>query len=233
MDIQNMMDAEGVNSGHIPMTTPFVGAYVSGTGGVPWNAAELSRFPAARTVRIYQGAGTYPGVSGYDFMDVETHAVTPAQCASEFGKRCIAGIEYTGIYATRDNLTACVAAIEALPANEKAGFVYAWLADWNLSEVSANALLGTNISGAVIVAVQWASPSSNPHTLVPGTEDTLSQLNIDLSVIDADAFPFPVKTPPPPPPPGVTMSGLVVWESINAPFQSREVTSTDNGKTWA
>ena len=32
------------------------------------------------------------------------------------------------------------------------------------------------------MAVQWASPTSNPNTIVPGGTQTLADANIDISV---------------------------------------------------
>lgn len=55
-----------------------------------------------------------------------------------------------------------------------------WLADWNLNEAGALDYLGTHPD---TVAVQWASPSSNPGTIVPGTGGrSIRSLNVDLSV---------------------------------------------------
>jgi hypothetical protein len=52
-----------------------------------------------------------------------------------------------------------------------------WVANWNLDEAEAAAQLGGDI-----VAVQWASPTSNPDTIVPGGTQTLADANIDISV---------------------------------------------------
>lgn len=48
-----------------------------------------------------------------------------------------------------------------------------------------------------IIGYQWASPSSNPATILPGTGKTLREANADLSVVNAAWMPLP--TPPPPP----------------------------------
>jgi hypothetical protein len=57
-----------------------------------------------------------------------------------------------------------------------------WLADWSLSRAQADNLLGTRLHGHKVVAVQWASPSSNPNTPLPRSSLTLRQANCDLSV---------------------------------------------------
>lgn len=46
-----------------------------------------------------------------------------------------------------------------------------------------------------IIAYQWASPTSNPNTILPGTTFTLAQANADLSVIMASFLPLPDEGP--------------------------------------
>ncbi|MGP0047848.1 MAG: hypothetical protein ACLPZR_03225, partial [Solirubrobacteraceae bacterium] len=77
-----------------------------------------------------------------------------------------------------------------------------WEADWNLSEAEATARLGTDLgNGAIIASIQFASPTSNPDTVIPGTSITLAQANADLSVtLDAwmaKAAPAPAPAKPP------------------------------------
>jgi hypothetical protein len=69
----------------------------------------------------------------------------------------------------------------AIPA-WSARHVRLWLADWSLSRAQAARLLGTRLDGHKIVAVQWASPASNPDTPLPRSSLTLEQANCDLSV---------------------------------------------------
>jgi hypothetical protein len=55
-----------------------------------------------------------------------------------------------------------------------------WLiADWNLTREQAIARLDAD---RTLVGIQWASPSSNPAAICPGSTRTLRELNIDLSV---------------------------------------------------
>jgi hypothetical protein len=49
-------------------------------------------------------------------------------------------------------------------------------------QAQADNLLGTRLHGHKVVAVQWASPSSNPNTPLPRSSLTLRQANCDLSV---------------------------------------------------
>ena len=74
-----------------------------------------------------------------------------------------------------------LAGVQAAVATADLTRVQYWLADWSLNEAEAEARLQPNLDGG-IVAVQWASPSSNPRTLVPGSSLTLAEANVDLSV---------------------------------------------------
>ena len=56
--------------------------------------------------------------------------------------------------------------------------VFYRIADWNLSEH----LAGLAAYGDVY-AGQWASPTSNPNTVIPGTNHTLATANVDLNVV--------------------------------------------------
>lgn len=233
MLIKTGIDTIGANATNIPLNTPVIGAYVSGTGPIPWTASDLSDFAKDQVVRIYQGYGTYPGVGNYDMIDVETGAVTIAQAASEVEKRVLSGYNWTIIYGTDSTISECALAIQALGNNIWAGHVYSWLADWDLSEAEATAKLGTQIHGMTCIGVQWASPSSNPNTIAPGTTKTLRELNLDLNVVDVSLLPLPGKAVSPLPPVQPAIHGLVVYESSPSTYTSKDVTSTDGGNTWA
>jgi hypothetical protein len=87
------------------------------------------------------------------------------------------------VYANRSTFPAIAAALNAAgPQDLYHRYVRLWLADWSLSSAQATALLGTHLDGHKIVAVQWASPSSNPDTPLPRSSLTLSEANCDLSV---------------------------------------------------
>lgn len=69
-----------------------------------------------------------------------------------------------------------------------------WVADWNLSEAQAVAYIEAHDD---VVGVQFASPTSNPNTLLPGAGgQTLRSANVDLSVMRAS---FWLPHPPAPP----------------------------------
>jgi hypothetical protein len=165
---------------------------------------------------------------------VESGAATPAGAVGWVKARITAGITWSTIYGTDSTLAAVKAALDAAgPAGWYSGHVNVWLADWNLSESGAAVLIGTLIHGMTCVAVQWASPTSNPRTIVPGGTATLQQANVDLSVADANWHPAPAVTPPPPPPPPpAALYGILVTGQMGNPV-ARAVKSLDNGKTWA
>jgi hypothetical protein len=232
VNVQTGMDTIGTSSGNIPTGTAFVGCYVSGEGDVPWSQEQMARFPETSLIRIYQGAGSYPGVGGYDMMDVESGAITVAQCASEGEKRVNAEYQWTIIYGTDSTLSEVSSALQALGESIWNGHFACFLANWNLNENEAEALLGTSVHGMTCVGVQWASPSSNPNTICPGTEKTLKEMNIDLSVIDASFLPI-AKAPIEPNPPGQPLIiGMVVYEPSGSDYGAKDVQSADGGKTW-
>lgn len=233
VNVATCIDTIGSRSSEIPQGTAFVGAYVSGINEVPWPLASMERFPIARVIRIYQGAGIYPGIGGYDMIDVESEAVTVAQCASEIEKRVQNDYEWTIVYGTDATLSDVATAVQALGENVWAGHILCFLADWNLNESQAEAKLGTQIHGITCVGVQWASPSSNPKTIAPGTGLSLKTLDYDLSVVDASRLPLPPKQVPTAPPAQPAITGMVVYDPLNGPYSSKDVTSIDGGKTWA
>lgn len=217
---------------HVPDIYPYIGGYCSGLDSVPWDAADWSKYRSARVIRIYQGAGAFPGVAGFDEIDVESGAVTPQQAADLVQQRVNAGITWTGIYGSDAALAETSTLIQAKGHVIWNGHVYCRLADWNLNEVQATALVGTYVHGMTCVGVQWASPESNPHTVLPGTSLTLAQANADLSVVDANWIPsggFSPPAPPPPPPPSTVLDAVLVMLPGGA---VKHVSSTDTGKTW-
>lgn len=218
-----MLDSIGSTADNIPTTTTKVAGYVTGTGGVPWSALEWTRFAKSGRVRIDQSPGAVDPL-GSDVLDVESGA-SPAAAAVDWLKARIANNRPVGaVYGSGDALTAVEAAFKAggvSPANH----LYVWLADWNLNEAEATALLGKIMYGMEVAAVQWASPSSNPSTIMPGSAMTLKQANVDLSVTLDGFFPPPIT---PPPPPVVLTAQLAA--GIAPP--ARTITSHDGGKTW-
>lgn len=230
--ITTMYDTVGTDATHIPANAADVGGYVSGSSGIEWTSAEWSRFSNARRIRIYQGNGPAPAPSEYDAIDVESGAVSPGTAAQLIDTRVKAGIHNTLVYGTDSNLALVTAETVKYGLGVWDGHVCYWLADWNLDEAGAKAKIGELIHGAVCVAVQWASPSSNPNTIVPGGTETLKAANIDLSVVDTTYIPskgWGVAPTPPKPPVPTEIKGIVVSLPSGA---THAVASTDAGKTW-
>lgn len=183
---------------------PFVGGYVSGTPDIQWTAGDWSLFGKARKIRIWQNPGAAPAIDGYDVLDVENGAVTPAEAAQEIRSRVQAGVTWTTVYGTDATLQGVAQEVQKLGKNIWIGHVNCWLADWNLNRAEAILKVGSMVHGMTCVAVQWASPTSNPNTVLGhGSTKTLREANVDLSVVDLGwtpdgAIPPPVKPPVPP-----------------------------------
>lgn len=224
-----MVDTIHADTSEVPVGVVDVGGYISGTSDIDWTAGDWSRFPNSRKFRIWQGYNAYHDIHGFDIIDVESGAVTPQGAADAVRQRVQAGIPWTTIYGGDSALAQCADLIKAMGANIWNGHVNAWLADWNLNQIEATALLKTAIHGMTCVAVQWASPSSNPNTPLPGSGLTLRQSNCDLSV--ALQYWQPSQgwdAPLPPPPPVKTYHGVLVTTDAAGDFVARQVVSTDD-----
>jgi hypothetical protein len=233
VEVATMIDTIGASAVNVPLNAAFVGMYVSGTGDVPWAPTDQVRFPVSRRVLIYQGSGSYPGVAGYHMIDIESGAVTVPVAASEVEKRVQNGFEWTICYGTDATLASLQTETSTFDDDIAVGHVYCFLADWDLNETEAEAKLGTIIHGMPCIGVQWASPSSNPLTICPGTTGDLDRLNLDLSVVDASKLPLPAAIVAPQPPAQPPITGMAVYELPNGSYTATDVTSTDGGKTWA
>ena len=167
-----MLDAIGGDADNIPATTPKVAGYVTGTGDVPWTAADWARFPQAGHVRIDQSPTLTAWATSADVADMETGAATEGTVIAQGLVRQDKGW-WSFAYVSQANLASLADAAHAAGLTR----LQYWVANWNLDEAEAAAQLGGDI-----VAVQWASPTSNPDTIVPGGTQTLADANIDISV---------------------------------------------------
>jgi hypothetical protein len=172
-----MIDATHADVTNIPQGTRKVAGYVTGTADIRWTPADWHRFPHAGHVRIDQQGD--PSLHAA-IVDCEALAATPRVAAECIRARLAAGHSRGGVYASQDTVPAVAAALKT--ASVSAAQVDLWLANWNLSKAGATALLGRKMFGLTIQAVQWASPTSNPNTRVPGSTLTLREANVDLSV---------------------------------------------------
>jgi len=202
-----MIDAMHSYVRSIPPGTKKVAGYVTGTPDVQWTAEDWNAFPDAGHVRIDQ---SYDLVQLAPVVDVEGGTASPALAAQIAKARLDAGETYAGVYASGDTVPLVAEAMNALgvPLTK----VDLWLANWNLSDAEAGALLGTVMNGFTIRAVQWASPTSNPDTPVPGSGLTLKQANVDLSVTQDAWHAYTPPVAPPGPYRHLTTAGQTIAE---------------------
>lgn len=198
-------------------TFRIVGGYVTGANdpGIEWTEAEWEAIKPAVGLRIYQGFGPVPDLWSFDELDTERGALSAQQCADIVKSRVDAGIQWTYLYGSLSYLIAAAAAIQKLGDKYWIGHVQCRLADWNLSRLDAEGYVGQFVAGMGCYAVQWASPESNPNTIMPGPSGlTLKEANVDLSVIRVDWEPTPAKgtqvtAPPPSPAPAATLTKIL------------------------
>ena len=172
-----MIDTIHADVSNIPVSTPKVAGYVTGTPDIRWTTADWDRFPHSGKVRINQDGSTdISEASVGDVADYEPGAFTEAQVLEWVKLRKHSHLA-CAVYVAESNQASLTSALRL------AGHtgVSLWVANWSLSEAEAVRLLTT--SGEYpVVAVQWASPTSNPRTLVPGSARTLAEANVDLSI---------------------------------------------------
>lgn len=227
-----MVDTTGSHADALPLHLPMYGGYITGLDGVEWTAEQFARFAGSKVLKYYQGVGPVPPIHTFDAVDVEAGAVTAQLAADIVRERVAGGIPWTTVYGTDSSLAQVSADVRAMGNAVWNGHVNCILADWNLDETEAAAKVGTLIHGMTCVGVQWASPSSNPDTVIPGTNITLRAANADLNVVDANWAPSSGFTPPPtpPPPPVLKQYGMLV--TFNTGFTGKVVSSADAGQTW-
>jgi hypothetical protein len=190
--------------------------YVTGSAGVDWPGAEWGILhPHVGLFRYDQSPDLALFASGAaDGADIERGAGTIGAFIEGARKREARGW-YSWAYIDQADHPALSGAVKAAGLHR----VQYGIANWNDSLEQATAVLGGSVA-----YVQWASPSSNPHTAVPGTGGrTLAELNCDLNA----TLPgwFARKTPPPA---KITGHGLLVLPDLTA-----RPLATADGKTWA
>ena len=168
-------DATGEHADNLPAAMGVAWAYKTGTPGIPWSPDQVDRIAASGHVyTIDQGFGS-KGPFDADEFDLEARAWTVPELIDVIAARAEKRWS-TRIYCSKIPYGMMMGALAAagllhLP-------VFFRIADWSLSEEQARATLGGNV-----YAKQWASPTSNPQTLVPGTDLTLEQAQCDLNVV--------------------------------------------------
>jgi len=179
-------DTMGIDSQHVPADPKFfrlVALYATGTNGIEATAAEIARFTNAGVgvVLIDQSPSLSvfaAGIAHVAIADVEPGAGTPTTVAEGVLAREKKGLEST-IYVSEANLQAAKDALHTSGADSN--LVSFGLANWNLSQAEAETQISSDQS---LAYVQWASPSSNPLTVLPGAGMDLAVANVDLNIAD-------------------------------------------------
>lgn len=154
-----------------------IAGYVTGTPDIRWTPQDFASIPPnCAFLRIDQSNADTPLLADARRVvkDEEPGASTIATAALVAEQRIRAG---------EDELIYCDAA--DLPGIE-------------------HAVADRGLAPGRIVAIQYASPTSNPDTLLPGTRLTLAEANADLSVILESFLPLPDLHPAPAPEPKPT-----------------------------
>jgi len=177
-----VIDTIGQNAKNIPSSAPIVAGYDTGPSWLKWTATDWARFKG-RKVHIDQEPGSR-GTS--PVSDVESGAKTIDDAIGDARIRRAKKLTTT-IYVQASRVAQVKAAVAAAGLED---WVYYWVANWALSQAEAAALLGGKN-----VAIQFASPTSNPDTVLPGSRLTLKQADCDLSVCVATWYPAPQPKP--------------------------------------
>ncbi len=194
------VDATGKNCGNIPAVAALglIALYATGTDGVEATAAEIARFKNAGVgvVLIDQTPSLSVFAAGLaDIADVEQEAGTIPTAVAAILDRQAHGRKST-IYLSYSNLDSM---ISAFTSNIDRNLVQFGVANYEWSQAQSEDLLAANASWAYC---QYGDPQSNPDTLVPGTNLTLSQAQCDIDIAKgtwADQFLLTPLTPYPTP----------------------------------
>lgn len=190
--------------------------YVTGTPDIDWPGAQWGELHAhVGLFRYDQSAGLGLFASGAaDGADIERGAGTVGSFIDAVRKREARGWP-SWAYIDQADYPALTGEVKAAALQH----VQYGIANWNDSLAQAQAQLGGSVA-----YVQWASPSSNPNTAVPGAGGkTLSELNCDLNATMPGWFALAAAKHP-------TQHGLLVTDP-GGNLTGQVVTSAD-GKTW-
>jgi|SRR5579864_791388 len=202
-----------------------IATYVTGTPDIDATSAQLARLHNLNVgVFLYDQS---PGLALYgsgaaDGADIERGAGSIGSFIDQTRKRAARGW-FSWAYIDQADYPALVDAVASAGLVDVGHHVEYGIANWGDNLARARAELGADVS-----YVQWASPSSNPSTVVPGTTRTLAELNCDLNVTVGGWF--AKRTPAPPPPAAAPAKGLLVTD-ISGNLTGQLVTSAD-GRTW-
>lgn len=170
-------DVPYLQAPHTLVPIPAIWPYVTGKpgSGIEWTPLQIDYF-AARGSRVYRVNQAYDslGPMDGDEFDVEALAWSVGQCGDVVSER------RTREWSTRFYATWSIyGQIKQELADRGIGqSVFFRIADWNLSQHLAELELHDDV-----YAGQFASPTTNPLTLIPGTGITLQSVGADLNVL--------------------------------------------------
>jgi hypothetical protein len=142
--------------------------YSTGSGSVPWTVADWNAHPGA--VRICQDPAATDTTA--DVLDVEAGAATIGKCAG-WAKAAIASVtaarrpgqRHPAIYMSLSNVTPVVNALIAGGVTSGVGL---WVANWNLTEAEAQALVAHAGGPFPIIGVQYGNRGSYDVSVFSG-----------------------------------------------------------------
>ena len=168
------VDCPGADAGRLPAGIPAIWPYVTGTNGVAWDERQIARIGAKHVYRVNQEYDT-PGDLYGDEFDVELGAWSLGDVVDITRRRR----QYswsTRFYVTWSLYGQVKGELSDAGINRS---VFYRIADWNWDKFYADLALHGDV-----YAGQWASPSTNPDTSLPGYPGlTLAALNADLNVL--------------------------------------------------
>jgi hypothetical protein len=173
------IDCIGSSVGNLVVAGAKPGAiwpYCTGSDGIAWSPGEIDHFrkQGAKVFLVNQGYEQTPDDALHgDEFDYESGAWRLADLMQVIANRRKVSWS-TRVYCAWSGYA------EIKQLMTRAGItrsVFFRIADWNLDQYMADLELHGDV-----YAGQWASPTSNPSTLIPGTTMTLAEANADLSV---------------------------------------------------
>jgi hypothetical protein len=223
MSVTVAYDVIGSNISHAPAGAQLAG-YVTGSGAIPWTAADWSAHPGA--VRIAQSplASVDEEVDA-DVLDVEGGAGTMADVAP-WAKSALAAFDAVkrpgqrrpAVYVDASNVTNVANALDSGGVKSGVGL---WVANWNLNDPQAVAAVNSASGPFPIIGVQFSDNGGGPYD-----SDVFSTTWLqDVSKVAAP----PAKPDPPKPPvPTATAFGVCPAGGLHDTRNSFVYTLVDN-----
>lgn len=176
-----MLDTIGATAANIPASTKKVAGYVTGSGDVLWHRANWALFPHAAHIRIDQAAGVGVPLES-DVADYEPGAKTLGDAIDWLRDRA-AHHWWSAVYVGEPfHPNYSMAELSSAVIDAQLNRVQYWVCRPDLNEQEAGMMIDRVVVDHGIVAVQWATPASNPDMTVPGGYRSLKEANVDVSV---------------------------------------------------